>query len=343
MTECDKSAVIDKSHLSGGQSAHFSNVPDRDRRNYLSSPEDRGEPTKEEINYVFEFNEIAVKENELASYLFDYFEEVPSLFKTYFFSTAASIKSIIKEYQTYHYFKLTRIDSKEKAGMVCFGCKSWKEISIVHLSVINEADFEMALSDTRAILLREFPTVNCISLLIRYPTMQVTKNINGFTCQVNQTIWKLDQKLFRIVKSIGFDLKFIDSGINSTKRVAGFRLYRSNYSILMRQERLVLSHAAKDQKAVNLKFRMSILIANNVIVKIPKKYVKKLVETEFGLGLPEDDLMDIRAPIQLLLGSYAQLYSKWNKHDFLVPGYGISLKDLSHCKSRLSLFKVSLA
>lgn len=335
----DKSMQIDKSLLSGDQSAKFSNNYDR-KANYLSSPEERGEPTKEEMNYVFEFEKIGVKENQLASYLFDYFEEVPAIFKTYFFSTAASIKSIIKDYLTYHYFQLKKKESRESAGMVCFGCKSSREISIVHLSVKSESDFEMALADTKAIILREFPTITSISLLVRYPTVQVTKNINGFECQVNQTVWKLDDQINKIVKNIGFELKFIESGVNSTKRVAGFRLYRSNYSILMKQERLVLPPLVKDNKAVNLKFRMSILMANNMICKMPKKYVKTLVETEFGPGLPEDDLIDIRAPLLLLLGSYAQLYSKWNKHDFLVPGYGITLKNLTSCRSKIANFKV---
>lgn len=298
------------------------------------------ENPQEERTLVYGFNPIGVKETALGSYLFDYFEKVPTIFKTYFLCTAASIKAAMKGFLTYHYFKITRIESKEDIGLICFGCKSSKEISIVHLSVISESDFEKVLSDTKMILLREFPVIHSISLLVNYPKTEVRKNLNGYTFTQPQTIWEINPKVLSILKKNDFSLKYIESGVNFTKRLAGFMCYRKTFTVTMKDERLVLPVIPFDPKAVNVEFRLALIISNNVITKVSPKQEKVYLQTEFGQGLPETFLEDIRSPILAIIACYAQLYSKWNKHDFNVPDYNISLKDLAACKSKISKLKV---
>lgn len=318
-----------------------SKIPDPSNRSMVRSQDRIGSEKKverlldspSEANSTFDFNELGVREDEIGSYLFDYFEKVDNRIKVSFASSNAAIKMAMQGFLTYHYFKLTRIDTKQKAGLICFGCKNPRTVNIVHLSTLDQKDFAEALADSTAIIWKEFTLVDTIVILIKYPWSQASEE---------KSYQPMDSFVVDVVKAAGFKRLFIQDDAGGRNRVSGFVLRKKTFKVVLdKNEGIVLPILDHDSKSVNISIRLTMLIANQPILIEKKSTTKDLVETEFGPGIPTDYLVDLKAPITLLLAYYAMLYSKWTKAAFTLPCYGVSIKDLLGCKTKLANLKVS--
>lgn len=334
-----KSSENSQSIIEGSRQVDLSNKPalqSQDRLQQDKKTEGHAVELPSSVNSTFDFQELGVREDELGSYLFDYFEQVDERFKVSFYSGTATIRNAMQGFLTYHYFNLVRVESKQKAGLVCFGCKNPTTIHIVHLSVIDSKDFIDAIADIRAIIWKEFPLVNSISILVKY--------LRSTSAQKKTMYHGMDSFITSAVRSVGFTRTFLQEDTTGRNRISGFTTRRTGYTITMDpvSGRLVMPKLEFDSKATNLRVHLTLLVANQSITPDKRPIVKDLVQTELGPGIPMDYLVDLRAPVTLLLAYYAILYSKWTKASFTLPGYGVTVKDLLACKSKISSLKVSI-
>ena len=285
----------------------------------------------------FQIHELGVREDELGSYLFDYFEQIDNRFKDSFCSSNMAIRSAIAGFLTYHYFKLVRVDSKQKAGLFCFGCKNPRKIHVVHISVLHIEDFPQALSDIKTIIWREFPLATSITLLVKYPRASPSE-FNG----LKEEYRPMDCLFMEQLRLSAFKRTFIQVDAGGHNRISGFTIYRNGYKAIMDplSLRLVLPRLEHDSKAVNINVKLTMVVANHPITPDRKQPQKEVVQTEFGPGIPLDYLVDLRGPVTLLLAHYATLYSKSSKAVFNLPGLRVASQDLLSCKQKLGSLKV---
>lgn len=257
-----------------------------------------------------------VFEDDLGSYLFDYFEKVNENLKVHFSTSTSIFRHSMEGFLTQQYFQIVKTgEDKTIVGFISFGLKSYKEIKIVHISTVSSSLFSEILREVVIGLFASYPMVVSITLYVRY-SFQEDKN--------NQ--WYIDPAVKQSVVDCGFKLKGIHSDLN--RKTGLFAINRVDCNELGQE---LINPKNKDPGSSNAILELGILFTS-ISNRHKANSSGKVFDTQLGHSLSEEDTFDFRAGTLVALTHYAQFYSKWAQGKFKISRNQLTVEDLMNSK-----------